>query len=131
MGALSIYLDKIHNTGLTVLTIGKGGDGRESGNSCRGSNGNSRKGLRGLTRITNVLRHEIIEDAALLALSDEVSVLEEGIIDSLSLLRLEFLEGHFKNDGTQGGAAPREFRRHEYFLRLPPGAGAGKARGHT
>ena len=46
--------------------------------------------------VNDYISREIVQDPALLPLSNETSLLEEGILDSLSLLRLVvFLEERF------------------------------------
>jgi acyl carrier protein len=48
------------------------------------------------TVINDYISRELIQDPALLPLADDKSLLEGGILDSLSLLRLVvFLEGRF------------------------------------
>jgi len=48
------------------------------------------------TVIKDYISRELVRDAALLPVADETSLLESGILDSLSLLQLVvFLEGRF------------------------------------
>jgi acyl carrier protein len=48
------------------------------------------------TVIKDYISSELVRDPALLPVADETSLLESGILDSLSLLQLVvFLEGHF------------------------------------
>jgi acyl carrier protein len=48
------------------------------------------------TVINNYISRELVQDPALLPLADETSLLDSGILDSLSLLRLVvFLEERF------------------------------------
>ena len=48
------------------------------------------------TVIKDYISRELVQDRTLLPLADETSLLETGILDSLSLLRLVvFLEGRF------------------------------------
>ena len=55
------------------------------------------------TVINDYISRELVQDPALLPLADETSLLESGILDSLSLLRLVvFLEERFGI--TMGGA---------------------------
>jgi acyl carrier protein len=49
------------------------------------------------TVINDYISRELVQDPALLPLADETSLLESGILDSLSLLRLVvYLEERFK-----------------------------------
>lgn len=48
------------------------------------------------TVIKDYISRELVRDPALLPVADDTSLLESGILDSLSLLQLVvFLEGHF------------------------------------
>jgi acyl carrier protein len=60
--------------------------------------------------INDYISREIIQDRALLPLSNEESLLEGGILDSLSLLRLVvFLEEHFKITVGEADLLPENF----------------------
>jgi acyl carrier protein len=60
--------------------------------------------------INDYISREIVQDRALLPLSNEESLLEGGILDSLSLLRLVvFLEEHFKITVGEADLLPENF----------------------
>jgi acyl carrier protein len=60
--------------------------------------------------INEYISREIVQDAALLPLSNESSLLEAGILDSLSLLQLVvFLEGRFKITVGEADLLPENF----------------------
>jgi acyl carrier protein len=60
--------------------------------------------------INDYISREIVQDRALLPLSNEESLLEGGILDSLSLLRLVvFLEEHFKVTVGEADLLPENF----------------------
>ena len=64
-----------------------------------------------MERIVNdYISHEIVQDPAHLPLSNETSLLEEGILDSLSLLRLVvFLEERFGITVGEADLLPENF----------------------
>jgi acyl carrier protein len=60
--------------------------------------------------INDYISREIVQDPALLPLSNEASLLEGGILDSLSLLRLVvFLEEHFNIAVGEADLLPENF----------------------
>ena len=60
--------------------------------------------------INDYISREIVQDPALLPLSNETSLLEGGILDSLSLLRLVvFLEERFKLTVDEIDLLPENF----------------------
>ena len=60
--------------------------------------------------VNDYISREIVQDPALLPLSNETSLLEGGILDSLSLLRLVvFLEGRFKITVDETDLLPENF----------------------
>jgi acyl carrier protein len=60
--------------------------------------------------INDYISREIVQDPALLPLSNEASLLEGGILDSLSLLRLVvFLEEHFNITVGEADLLPENF----------------------
>ena len=60
--------------------------------------------------VNDYISREIVQDPALLPLSNETSLLEGGILDSLSLLRLVvFLEGRFKITVGETDLIPENF----------------------
>jgi acyl carrier protein len=60
--------------------------------------------------INDYISREIVQDPALLPLSNETSLLEEGILDSLGLLRLVmFLEEQFKITVGETDLLPENF----------------------
>jgi len=60
--------------------------------------------------VNDYISREIVQDPALLPLSNETSLLEGGILDSLSLLRLVvFLEGQFKITVDETDLLPENF----------------------
>lgn len=82
--------------------------------------------------INDYISREIVQDPAMLPLSNETSLLEGGILDSLSLLRLViFIEEQFKITVGEADLLSRELRQRECHLFLPPGAGAGEGGGRT
>ena len=62
------------------------------------------------TIINDYISRELVQDPALLPLSNETSLLEGGILDSLSLLRLViFLEEQFKISVGDADLLPENF----------------------
>ena len=62
------------------------------------------------TIITDYISRELVPDAALLPLTNETSLLDSGILDSLSLLRLVvFLEERFKLTVDEIDLLPENF----------------------
>ncbi|MCW2930754.1 MAG: hypothetical protein JWM19_1716 [Actinomycetia bacterium] len=60
--------------------------------------------------INDYISREIVQDPAVLPLSNETSLLEGGILDSLSLLRLVvFLEEQFKISVGEADLLPENF----------------------
>jgi acyl carrier protein len=60
--------------------------------------------------INDYISREIVQDPGLLPLSNETSLLEEGILDSLSLLRLVvFVEERFKITVGEADLLPENF----------------------
>jgi len=60
--------------------------------------------------VNEYISREIVQDPALLPLSNETSLLEEGILDSLSLLRLVvFLEERFGITVGEADLLPENF----------------------
>ena len=60
--------------------------------------------------VNDYISREIVQDPALLPLSNEASLLEGGILDSLSLLRLVvFLEGRFGISVGEADLLPENF----------------------
>jgi len=60
--------------------------------------------------INDYISREIVQDPAVLPLSNETSLLEGGILDSLSLLRLVvFLEERFKITVGEADLLPENF----------------------
>jgi len=60
--------------------------------------------------VNDYISREIVQDPALLPLSNETSLLEEGILDSLSLLRLVvFLEERFQITVGEADLLPENF----------------------
>lgn len=62
------------------------------------------------TVINDYISRELVQDPALLPLTDETSLLDSGILDSLSLLRLVvFLEGRFGITMGDADLLPQNF----------------------
>ena len=62
------------------------------------------------TIINDFISRELVQDAALLPLSDDASLLDSGILDSLSLLQLVvFLEERFGITVGDTDLLPRNF----------------------
>ena len=62
------------------------------------------------TVINDYISRELVQDPALLPLADETSLMESGILDSLSLLRLVvFLEGRFGVTMGDADLLPQNF----------------------
>jgi acyl carrier protein len=60
--------------------------------------------------VNDYISREIVQDPALLPLSNDASLLEGGILDSLSLLRLVvFLERHFNVRVGESDLLPENF----------------------
>jgi acyl carrier protein len=60
--------------------------------------------------VNDYISREIVQDPAMLPLSNEMSLLEEGILDSLSLLRLVvFLEERFGITVGEADLLPENF----------------------
>lgn len=60
--------------------------------------------------VNDYISREIVQDPAQLPLSNEASLLEGGILDSLSLLRLVvFLEGRFEITVGEADLLPENF----------------------
>ena len=68
------------------------------------------KGAQMESVINDYISREIVQDPAMLPLSNETSLLEGGILDSLSLLRLVvFLEEQFKISVGEADLLPENF----------------------
>jgi acyl carrier protein len=62
------------------------------------------------TIINDYISRELVQDAALLPLSDDTSLLDSGILDSLSLLQLVvFLEERFGTTVGDADLLPQNF----------------------
>jgi acyl carrier protein len=62
------------------------------------------------TVVNDYISREIVQDRALLPLSNETSLMEAGILDSLSLLRLVvFLDEQFKITVDEVDVVPENF----------------------
>jgi acyl carrier protein len=62
------------------------------------------------TVINDYISRELVPDAALLPLANDTSLLDSGILDSLSLLRLVvFLEGRFEITMGDADLLPENF----------------------
>ena len=84
------------------------------------------------TVINEYISQELVRDPALLPLADEAPLLDSGILDSLSLLRLViFVEERFGvTMGDDTDMLPK-LRQREHDLRLPARPGGRKAAGRT
>ena len=73
------------------------------------------------TIINEYISQELVRDQALLPLSDETPLLDSGILDSLSLLRLVIFVGERfgVTMDDDDGSASGEFRQREHDLRPP------------
>ena len=82
------------------------------------------------TVINDYISRELVQDPALLPLADETSLLDSGILDSLSLLRLVvFLEGRFGITMGDADLLPQNFASVNTICSLPPRPGPRKAAG--
>jgi acyl carrier protein len=71
---------------------------------------NTKEGSRVESVVNDYISREIVQDPALLPLSNDTSLLETGILDSLSLLQLVvFLEERFKITVGEADLLPEHF----------------------
>ena len=86
------------------------------------------------TVINDYISRELVQDPALLPLADETSLLESGILDSLSLLRLVvFIQERFGIVVDDVDLLPENFDTVDAicaYLRSVAGETAGQAGGH-
>ena len=80
--------------------------------------------------VNDYISREIVQDRALLPLSNETSLMEAGILDSLSLLRLVmFLDEQFKITVDEVDVVPENFDSVNaicaYLRAQPAGRGTG------
>ncbi len=85
------------------------------------------------TVINDYISREIVQDPALLPLADDASLMESGILDSLSLLRLVvFLEERFRITVGDADLLPDNFGSVDAicaYLRARESGKAGAAHG--
>ena len=83
--------------------------------------------------VNDYIRREIVQDPSLLPLGNETSLLETGILDSLSLLRLVvFIQERFGVVVEDLDLVPEHFTSVDTicaYLRSRAGEGAGQAGG--
>lgn len=84
--------------------------------------------------INDYISRELVQDASLLPLGNATSLLETGVLDSLSLLRLVvFVQERFGVTVDDADLVPENFDSVEAicaYLRSREGGRAGKAVGH-
>ena len=81
--------------------------------------------------INDYISREFVQDPALLPLANDTSLLETGILDSLS--RSGWWPSWKSRSGSRwaSGSAAAEFCQHEHHLRPPARPRAWKARGRA
>jgi acyl carrier protein len=83
------------------------------------------------TIISDYISRELVPDAALLPLTNETSLLDSGILDSLSLLRLVvFLEERFEITMGDADLLPENFASVNAICAYLRGREAGKEAAH-
>ena len=79
--------------------------------------------------VNDYIRREIVQDPSLLPLGNETSLLETGILDSLSLLRLVvFIQERFGVVVEDLDLVPEHFDQRGHYLRISPLSGRGGSR---